>query len=416
MKKLYNRYLKNNLGLLNLFGKASGRVLFLLLTSFFAYQLSIEDFAVFALFWTTIRMLTYVSANNYYIIYFNEVRKSLIEEKKWSLKTTANIGITGLVFGLISTAIAYHIFKDIRITLLFFPSLLLFVAIRSLSEFSKADNSVVLAIFIEDFLFYFLFFIFGIAGIFISNNINSIVIALFLALVITFIFCYILFIKKFKLDSIPLRLNWAYFSAKDFRLGVNYTFFRGNEFFANFGVRYFGLVYFGELFVSYSHIMYQFYNIFLLITISVISGLQSRITLHDNMVFNTSFVKKSYKNILKIAAPFTVIIIISIYFFKDLILEIFFPKYVAYADLLMKVSLIGLLLMLIQPLVYILIYNKKMLNIHSVNIVQYATMILLFISPSLFMDFSEEIWLLLAMSAFVLVQGLFSVVTIRKTL
>jgi hypothetical protein len=134
------------------------------------------------------------------------------------------------------------------------------------------------------------------------------------------------------------------------------------------------------------------------------------------MVFNTSFVKKSYKNILKIVAPFTVITIISIYFFKDLILEMFFPKYVAYADLLMKVSLIGLLLMLIQPLVYILIYNKKMMNIHNVNIVQYATMILLFISPSLFMDFSEEIWLLLAMSAFVLVQGLFSVVTIRKTL
>ena len=156
MKRLFNTYIKNNLGILNLFGKTLGRFLFLLLTSFFAYKLSFKDFAAFAIFWTTLRMLTFFSANNLYIIYFNEVRESLINHKKWPANVSSNIALTVLVLGLLSSIISFFIFDSIWIAVLMFPSLVLFVLIRNIAEFSKSDNSVYLSIFIEDIVFYFL--------------------------------------------------------------------------------------------------------------------------------------------------------------------------------------------------------------------------------------------------------------------
>ena len=94
MVKLFNTYIKNNLGLINLFGKVSGRVLFLLLTSFFAYKLSFKTFAAFAIFWTALRMLTFFSANNLYIICFNEVRESLLNKMECPVIVSANIVVT----------------------------------------------------------------------------------------------------------------------------------------------------------------------------------------------------------------------------------------------------------------------------------------------------------------------------------
>ncbi|MDC0331907.1 hypothetical protein OAN30_05795, partial [Flavobacteriaceae bacterium] len=200
MVKLFNTYIKNNLGLINLFGKVSGRVLFLLLTSFFAYKLSFKTFAAFAIFWTALRMLTFFSANNLYIICFNEVRESLLNKKKWPVIVSANIVVTFIIFGLISTLISFLIFKNLTITFLVLPTLFFFVIIRDISEFSKSDNSVYLSIFIEDFLFYVLFFITGIISIYLFDSLEGIVLALFLSTLITAIIALILFKRKFKLS------------------------------------------------------------------------------------------------------------------------------------------------------------------------------------------------------------------------
>ena len=118
MKKIFDKYLKDNLGLINLFGKAFGRGMFLLLTSFFAYKLSVEDFAAFAIFWTTLRMFTFYSANNLYIIYFNEVREHLIEKQKWPIAISSNIFLTAFFFGGLSFVLSTYIFDDIKISIL----------------------------------------------------------------------------------------------------------------------------------------------------------------------------------------------------------------------------------------------------------------------------------------------------------
>lgn len=414
MKKIFTKYIKNNLGLINLFGKISGRFLFLLLTSFFAYKLSFKAFASFAIFWTTLRMFTFFSANNLYIIYFNEVRESLVNAKKWPTKVSFNVLVTAVVLGMLSTIFSVFIFDSWIIALFLFPSLLLFVIIRNISEFSKADNSVYLAIFIEDFLFYFIFFITGVASVYASNSLIGIVIALFITILITAIVSLILFKRKFKLKINSLKLTVNHFSFKDFKMGVNYTVLRGNEFLSSFGVRYLGQLYFGDIFVSYAHIMYQFYNLFTLITMSVISGMQSQITLKNSNIFNKVFFKNMYFKVLKTISPFVFGIILVVTIFNTHILGLFFPKYIEYGLLLVKISFTGVLFMVIQPLVFILIYNNKVANIRLLNVVQYAAIGSIYSIPFIFPQFEEQYWLLLSMTIFIIIQGVFSLWSYKK--
>ncbi|MDA9339650.1 hypothetical protein N9Q68_01625, partial [Polaribacter sp.] len=258
-----------------------------------------------------------------------------------------------------------------------------------MSEFSKCNHSLVLSIFIEDVLFYFLFFVFGVSSTWVSNSLEGIVFALFLATLITAITCFILFKFKFNLKINTLRVRVKDFSYQDFRLGINYTILRGNEFFSNFGVRYLGQIYFGDIFVSYAHIMYQFYNLFALLTMAVISGLQSKITVKKDVDFNTNFVKKTYLNIIKTTIPFVLGAILIIVLFKAHILGVFFPKYVEYSALLVVVSFTGLIFMIIQPFVFILIYNNKIYNVRVLNIAQYLVMFFIYLVPLVYPAFNE---------------------------
>ena len=413
MKRLFTTHIKNNLGILNLFGKTLGRFLFLLLTSFFAYKLSFKDFAAFAIFWTTLRMLTFFSANNLYIIYFNEVRESLINHKKWPVNVSSNIALTVLVLGLLSSIISFFIFDSIWISVLMFPSLILFVLIRNIAEFSKSDNSVYLSVFIEDIVFYLLFFVIGISSVYIFNNLMGIIIALFLTIFITAITSLILFKNKFKFKINTFKIRPKDFSFKVFKLGINYTILRGNEFLASFGARYLGQIYFGDIFVSYAHIMYQFYNLSALITMAVISGLQSKITVKIDANFNKIFVKEMYVKILKTIIPVVFGIIIIITLFSSQILALFFTKYTQYNKLLVKVSFIGLIFMMVQPLVYILIYNNKVSNIRFLNFMQYLGIAIVYVLPFIFPKFNEQYWLLMMMTVIITIQGIFAIVSYK---
>lgn len=407
LKVFFYNYIRNNLGLINLFGKTFGRFLFLLLTSFLAYKLSIKDFAEFAIFWSSLRMFTFYTANNLYIVYFNKVRKHLIENKTWPKQVSCNIVLTSIFFSITFTAISLLIFDSIIISILIFPCLLLFIIIRNLSEFAKADHSLFLSIFIEDFLFYLFFFIFSLIGVFIFNGIESIVIAVFLTLLTTAIICLILFKRKFGLKINTYKLEFKDFSISDFRLGFNYTVLRGNEVLSNFAVRYLGQIYFGDVFVASAHIMYQFYNVFVLLTMSVISGLQSKITVKKQEDFNKDFIKKMYLKMLKTIAPFIISVIILIGVFNLQILTLFFPKYVEYNSLLVKVSFTGLIFMFIQPLVFLFIYNNKISNLRVLNFSQYFVMIALYLLPLFFNGFNPQYWLLLVMTSFIIVQGFY---------
>ena len=403
-----------NLGLINLFGKASGRTLFLILLSFFSYKLSVKDFADFAIFWASLRMFTFYATNNLYIIYFDKVRSFLIEKHEWPKRVSANIIFTGVFFSLVICVISFFLFEDIWVTLIIIPCLLCYIVIRNLTEFAKADNNLFLSIFIEDILFYFLFFIASICGLYFYNDIFMIMIALLFSLFVTAIVCVYLFKRKFKIKISNYVIKTSDFSFSDFKLGLNYTILRGNEVLSNFAVRYLGQIYFGDLFVAYAHIMYQFYNIFCLFTMSVISGFQSKITVKSTHKNTRAHFKKMYKKIIITLSPFILVLFLIILLFNNQILLWFFPKYSEFSSLLIKVSLAGVLFVIVQPFVFILIYNKLFSNIIRLNYIQYFIMLIVFSLPIIIPSFDEQYWLLLIMTIFVLIQGGFAQINYNK--
>jgi len=408
LKRLFDKHISDNLGLINLFGKAFGRTLYLILVAYFSYKLSIKHFAEFAIFWTSLRMFTFYGANNLYIIYFNKVRNHLIDKKSWPHEVSSNVVITSVIFCLITGLIAMLLFDGLRTALILVACLACYIIIRNVAEFAKADNNLFLSIFIDDFLFYVLFFIFSFIGLSIANDVIVLMYALLFASILTAMIGIILFIKKFDLKFNSYTVSLSEFSFKDFKLGVNYTFLRGNEVLSNFAVRYLGQIYFGDLFVAYAHIMYQFYNIFSLLTMSVVSGLQSKITVKSDIEFNRSFFNISYKKIQKTVLPFVLILIAILILFNEQILIWFFPKFVSYKSLLVKVGFAGLIFAIIQPLVFILVYNNRFINIIKLNYTQYLVMLSLFSLPLVFPNFNQEYWFLLIMISLVVVQGTFA--------
>ncbi|MEP5338906.1 MAG: hypothetical protein ABJL44_18510 [Algibacter sp.] len=359
-------------------------------------------------------MFTFYAANNLYIIYFNKIRDSLTLDKKWPLKISSNIIITAIFFSLIITIVSVFIFDDVITTILIIPSLFLYIIIRNLSEFAKVDNSLFLSIFVEDVLFYVLFFVFSVVGVYVYNGFQIIVIALLLSLIITAVICLVLFKRKFNIKINTYKINIKDFSISDFKLGINYSFLRGNEVLSNFAVRYLGQIYFGDIFVAYAHIMYQFYNVFTLLTMSVISGFQSKITVKTQGELNKTFFNKMYLKIIKTISPFVLSVIIIIIIFNTQILTWFFPKYIEYNTLLVKVSFVGLLFLLIQPLVFILVYNNRFANIRALNFSQYFIMIVLYLLPIINKEFNQQNWLLVVMTSFMVVQGFYAILNYNK--
>lgn len=414
LKILFDKYLSENLGLINLFGKSFGRVLYLILVAYFSYKLSIKHFAEFAIFWTSLRMFTFYGANNLYIIYFNKVRSFLLDKEKWPIEVSSNIIITAIFLVSIIAIISLFIFSNVVVTLILVVCLICSIIIRNTAEFAKADNNLFLSIFIDDFLFYVLFFVLSLVGLQYGNSLNTVLYALLISSVLTSITSILLFTRKFNLKIVSYNISIKHFSVNDFKLGVNYTFLRGNEVLTNFAVRYLGQIYFGDLFVAYAHIMYQFYNIFSLLTMSVVSGFQSKITVKLKNEFNKGFFNLSYKKIQKTIFPFVITLLIILIILNNKILHWFFPKFVAYSDLLIKVGFAGLLFAFIQPLVFILVYNNKFVNISKLNITQYIVMFVLFSLPAIVKNFNEQYWFLLVMISLVVVQGFFAWLNYKK--
>jgi len=414
IKTIFKKNISKNLGLINLFGKSFGRVLYLILIAYFLKKLSIKDFAEFAIIWSSLRMFTFYTTNNLYIIYFNKVRDFITLKQQWPTVVSSNIIITAVFFCFIISIVSFFIFDDIFISISLIACLICFIIIRNICEFSKADHNLFLSIFVDDFLFYVLFFLFSILSLEISNSILSVMNALFFSSFLTALTAIILFKRKFNLKISSYKIYIKDFSFVDFKVGINYTFLRGNEVLSNFAVRYLGQIYFGDIFVAYAHIMYQFYNIYSLLTMSVISGFQSKITIRDNTKFDKQFFNSSYKKIIKTLLPFVAVLLIVIVLFNKEILFLLFPKFVNYTNLLLKVQLAGLIFVIIQPIVFILIYNNKFINILRLNYIQYFAMFLLFVMPGLIPKFGEEYWLLSVMTGLVLIQGFFAGVNYNK--
>jgi hypothetical protein len=69
--------------------------------------------------------------------------------------------------------------------------------------------------------------------------------------------------------------------------------------------------------------------------------------------------------------------------------------------------------MVFQPLVFILLYNNKLSNLKLLNFTQYIGITAVYLSPFILPKFNEQYWLLMAMTIFIIIQGLFSIVSFK---
>jgi hypothetical protein len=121
-----------------------------------------------------------------------------------------------------------------------------------------------------------------------------------------------------------------------------------------------------------------------------------------------------YKKVLITLLPFVVGLLIVVVLLNAQILEWFFPKYIIFGQLLIKVSLAGVFFAVVQPFVFIFIYNKLFHNIMRLNAIQYAIMTFMFSLPYFYSNFDEQYWLLLMMTLFVIIQGFFAVLNYNR--
>lgn len=404
--------ISENIGLINLIGKVSGKAIFMGILAFLAYRLPIEEFANFAIFWSTLRMFAFYGGNNLYIIYFDRIRTSILKYHRWPIEISSNLTFTYLLFLVPFILISILIFQDSTIISLLILSSVLLLAIRVIAEFSKIDNNVFLSVLLEDILFNSFLLVTCLIATSYSTDLIDIIIAVNIALLVSVVIGIWLFVKKFNLKISIRRFRISDFSFSDFKSGLNYSLLRGNEVISNFAVRYLGLIFYGNVFVAYSHVLYQFYNIFALISISVIAGFQSKITLTPAEPFTLKFIKKSYRMITKSLLPFTAFLLVIIIFFGKPILDALFPKFIAYHYMLIWVSMAGLIYSIIQPFVFILIYNTKFTNIRITNRIQYVILSILLLLP--LAGINQDIWLFALISLFALIQGILGLFVVEN--
>jgi O-antigen/teichoic acid export membrane protein len=401
MNKTLNS-LANTVGLQNSLGKISGKAIHLIYTSLVSIALTISEFALFAIFWTTLRFFIYLGSNNYYISFFSEVRKKLTE-KKWHNAVFTTILITGAVFSVISFVFFFGFFKSFHVSLVGALAVFNGVILKCLAEFSKANHSVFIAVISEDLtlnsvlLFSFIFLPENPTILFISQWV-------LIAYALAMIFSYVGIVTKFGLKWFP-KIDFKSDFSSLFKTGFGLTIYRGHEMTAFFLIRTLGKYFYGEYFVASTHILLQFYNIVKMYVMAMISGYQSKITLESVTVWTISTIQELYFFVLKKASLLFAVAIIIGFAVKTQLVTLFFPNYLEIVSKVDVMLIIGIITFVFEPLHYVIIYNNLIQNKKKVNTLLIVA--LLTISSLSVFGIDSFLWFCLMITYPLIVQFLF---------
>lgn len=394
--------LKNNIGLHNSTGKISGKALHLVYTSLASTTLSISEFALFAVFWATLRFFVYLGSNNYYISFFSEVREKLAE-KKWHNSAFSTILVTAVAYSALSFVFFFGLFKCFYVSLLGALAVISAIILKCLAEFSKASHSVFLAVISEDLTLNAV--LLG-SFLFLPENPTILFFSQWaiIAYVIAMIVSYFGIVRKFGLEWFP-RIHIPFNVFSYFKTGLSLTIYRGHEMTAFFLIRIMGKYFYGEYFVASTHILLQFYNIVKLYVMGTISGYQSKITLKRVTKWTTKTVQELYFFILKRASLLFAAGIFLGFALKTSMIKFFFPNYLEIAPKVNIMLIIGIIMYIFEPLHYILIYNNLFKNKKRINAL--LAFVLLAVSSLSVININSFFWLCAMITYPLIVQLLF---------
>lgn len=409
MSKLMNNLF--NPGTINLGSKLGAKGAFFIFSFYLINVLSVEDLARYALFYATLRILTFFGVNSTNITRFDELRAQFTGEQTQ----------TGLVGELLMSVVINHVALYL-ITLPFFPDVtlitlaniaaLVFSVIRLLADFSRFDGKVSGSIWIEDVCFTLVFIL---LSVFLLTRIEALQ-AVTAAIVIAG-FCgtlcgILVFRKKMQAYGVRLKREKPRLNFRDFLLNTEFSILKGLTVFTMYAFRFFGMRFYGDQMVAETHVLLQQFNMFSLVSISIISGFQSKIVRKAEEIIDRPWLKSTYKTVQFPTLCLSLAGLFVFFIFAENVLKLIAPEF-AYLvpELRITIGVIALFL-IFNPLFYLFFMNKKVAYRRRVTVVLYA-MLGLMISLGNFIE-NWRIWFFGLLGLLVLFPLVFSVISLMN--
>lgn len=395
----------NNKGIKNLSMKMLVRGCFFLFNLYIINTFSITEIANFAIFYTSVRFLSFFGVDSMHITCFSEIRDIYLEKKE-NKEVIDQIKTHLFVSHLLLLIISFFIFDEIKIIISVNIAAFVFSVIRLLTDFSRINNTIRASIIIEDLLFTLGYILLSMVFIYSFGDIVfSVTLAMSICglLVISYA---LLHLKK------HLNVNFFYFGKFNFSISRfwffnKFTLIRGITVFVLYLSRQFGNYFYGEKMVAETHLLIIFINVFTLVSVSIIGAFQNEIVLQKDIVFNRKTFLKVYKKLTIPVLYFVFLLGIVLISFSEKVLLIIAPKYVYLKTQFVYMILLVLLYFVVNPVFYFFYMNKKIKNFKSFIIQGYLFLIIVVVSGTVIENY--WIWFYAIISPIVIIPTLVAV-------
>ena len=362
-----------NPGTINLASKLGSKGAFLVFNFYLINVLSVEDLAKFALFWATLRILTFFGVNSMNITRFNEVREQLLGNQPQN-GLFVEILFSVLINHVVLYLITLLLFQDFALISMANIAALAFSLIRLLADYSRFDGKVSGSIWIEDVFFTINFIALSLVFMVLMEPKAAVTLAIVISGVCGILCSFVVFRKKLAASGTRFQLMYALPKARDILFNTEFTILKGFTDFTMYAFRYFGMLFYGSQMVAETHILIQQYNIFSLVSISIISGFQSKIVLTEDQKITKNWLISTYKTIQNPTLFVAALVLLLIFVFAKEVLMLIAPEF-SYLVFELRMTLFLItLFFLFNPLFYLFFMNKRVVYRRRITLALYVVL------------------------------------------
>lgn len=395
-----------NPGTINLVSKLGSKGAFLVFNFYLINVLSVEDLAKFALFWATLRILTFFGVNSMNITRFNEVREQLLGNQPQN-GLFVEILISVLINHVVLYIITLLLFQDFALISMANIAALAFSLIRLLADFSRFDGKVSGSIWIEDVFFTINFIALSLVFMALMEPKAALTLAIVISGVCGILCSIIVFRKKLAASGTQFQLKYALPKARGILFNTEFTILKGFTDFTMYAFRYFGMLFYGSQMVAETHILIQQYNIFSLVSISIISGFQSKIVLTEDQKITKNWLISTYKTIQNPTLFLAALVLLMIFVFAKEVLLLIAPEF-SYLVFELRMTLFLItLFFLFNPLFYLFFMNKRVVYRRRITLALYVVLAVMVSLGELIENW--RIWFFSLLALLVMFPFIFSV-------
>ena len=215
MKKLIGKLV--NPGTVNLSSKLGSKGAFFAFNFYLINTLSVEDLARFALFYATLRILTFFGVNSMNITRFDDLRSEFTGQKAQA-GTVYEVLMSLLLNHLLLFVLSSFFLNDFSLVFQVNLASLTFSLIRLLADFSRFDGKVSGSIWIEDIFFTIVFIVLTVVLIEFMNPLQGFTLAIVFAGLVSSLCALVVYRRK--LSQFGVTFSWV---GEDLEKGTSFS-------------------------------------------------------------------------------------------------------------------------------------------------------------------------------------------------